>query len=64
MRHSEGSVHYFQKSVTVHRENQGAIALTHSTQMRPCNNHTVLKYHHLWSLFEKCDTGIKHVETK
>ena len=35
MRHSEGSVRYFLKIVTVHGDNQGVIALVIDPQIQP-----------------------------
>ena len=50
--------------VTVYEENQGAIALTVSTKMRPHTNHIVIKYHNFWSFITNGDVYIKRVDTK
>ena len=48
----------FEKLVTIHEYNKGAIALTVALQMRPCTNHTAIKYHHLWIFVAYSDAEI------
>ena len=50
--------------VTVYEDNQGAISLAVSLQMRPRTNHISIKYHHFRSFFTNGDVKIKHVDTK
>ena len=54
----------FEKSVTVHEENQGAIALAVAPQMRPHTKHTAIKYNHFRRFFANSYVKIKHVDTK
>ena len=50
--------------VTVYEENQVAIALVVSLQIRPCTKRICIKYHHFRSFFSNGDVKIKHVDTK
>ena len=36
----------FKKLVTVHKEDQGGIALAVAPKMRPCTKHITIKYHY------------------
>ena len=45
----------FEKKVTVHGDNQGAIVLAVAVQIRPHIKHIVIKYHHFWSFFANVD---------
>ena len=51
-------------TLMVYKENQGAIALAVSPQMRPRTKHTAIKYHHFWSFVLNGDIKIKHVGTE
>ena len=45
----------FKIPVTVYEDNQGAIALAVSPQMRPCTKHIKIKYHHFQSFVTNGD---------
>ena len=54
----------FKNPVTVYEQNQGAIALTVSLQMRPRTKHIAIKYHQFRIFVMNGDLEIKHVGTK
>ena len=54
----------FGKPVTVHEDNQGAIALSVALQMRPRTNYIAIKYHHLRSFVANGDVEIQNIDTR
>ena len=54
----------FEIPVTVHEDNQGAIALTFSPQIQPCTKNIVIKYHHLQGVVFNGDVDIQRIDTK
>ena len=55
---------YLKKTVTVHKDRQGAIALMVAPQMQSCTNQITTSHHQFRSLFTNGDAKIKHVDTK
>ena len=53
----------FEDTVTVYKENQGAVSLAISLQMQPCTKHITIMYHHFQSFIVNSDVDIKHVDT-
>ena len=53
----------FENPVTVHENNQGSIALTVATKMRPHTRQIVIKYHHFQSFVTNGDVEMQHIET-
>ena len=64
MWHLKGVVEYFRKTVKVHKDNQGAIKITVSTQMQHRTKHILIKYHHFYSFVTNGNVEIKYVDTK
>ena len=54
----------FEKPVTVHEYNQGAIVLSVAPKMRPHYKYTAIKYHYFQDFAADGDVEIKHVDTK
>ena len=54
----------FENPVTVYEDNQGAIALAVSLQMRPRTKYIAIKYHHFRIFVANVDAYIKHFDTK
>ena len=54
----------FENPVTFYEDNQGAIALAVSLQMRFCTKHIAIKYHHFRSFVTNGNVKIKHVNMK
>ena len=54
----------FENPVTVYKDNQGAIAVAVSLQIRPHTKHIAIKYHHFWTFVKNGDVEIKYVDTK
>ena len=52
----------FENPVTVHEDNQGAVAHAVSPQMWPHTKHIAIKYYHFWSFVANGDVEIKHVD--
>ena len=50
--------------VAVYKDNQRAIALMVSLQIRPRTNHITINYHHFQNFVANGDVKIKHVNTK
>ena len=48
----------------VYEDNQGAIVLAISPQIRSRKYHIAIKYHHFQSFVANGDVNIKHVDTK
>ena len=50
--------------VTVHENNQGAIALAIAPKMWPRTNHIAIKYYYLQSSVANGDAEIQHIDNK
>ena len=51
-------------SITVYKDNQGAIALAFSLQIRPRTKHINIKYHQYQSFVANGNVKTKHIDTK
>ena len=54
----------FENPVTVHKENQGEIALLVAPQIRHHTKDIAIKYHHFWIFVTHGDVDIKHIDIK
>ena len=54
----------FENPVTVHEDNQHAIALVVALQIQPHTKHIVVKYHHFQISVANGDVEIQHIDTK
>ena len=54
----------FENTVTVHKDNQGKIALAFAPQMWPRTKNITIKYHHLQIFVVKCDIVTNHINMK
>ena len=54
----------FKNKVTVHEDNQRAIALAVASKMWPRTKHIAIKYHHFRSFVVNGDVEIQHIDIK